>query len=424
MRVLIVGSGGREHALAFKVASSPRCTKLFATRPNAGMAQLCEALDVASDNVSGLVEAAQVLRIDLVLIGPEAPLTLGLVDALTKVGIRAFGPSQDAARLEGSKAYAKEMMTRAGVPTAAYEVFDDLNAARAWVREFGRPVAVKADGLAGGKGVFLCQNTEEADEAIDVLMTKGRFGQAGARVVIEELLEGEEASFIAICDGKTVLPLASSQDHKRLSDGDTGPNTGGMGAYSPAPVVTNALSEEIMDKVMRPTVAAMRAAGSPFVGFLYAGIMVTKEGPKVLEFNVRLGDPETQPLMMRLRSDLLEIVAATLEGRLESLTLSWDQRPSLCVVLTASGYPTEVRKGDPIEGLSDSDLGDNVAIFHAGTRLQDGQVITAGGRVLGVTALGSDLAAARRRAYEAADQVRWNGQHRRSDIGWRALDRT
>lgn len=423
MRILVVGNGGREHAIGWKLAQSPRCEALFATRPNAGLARIAEAVDIAPTDVAGLAMFASHNAIDLTVVGPELPLTLGLVDRFEAMGLRAFGPRQAAAELEGSKAFAKRVMTDAKVPTAAYEVFHDAASAKAWVREFGKGVAVKADGLAAGKGVLLCATVAEAEAAIDQVLSDRAFGEAGARAVIEELLVGEEASFIAICDGKTVLPLASSQDHKRVGDGDTGLNTGGMGAYSPAPVVTSALADELMATVMQPTVDAMAAAGKPFVGFLYAGVMVTSEGPRVLEFNVRLGDPETQPLLARLKTDLVDVFEAALDGALDQLELEWDPRPAMCVVMASQGYPVSSRKGDPIAGLAEAAKVRDATVFHAGTRLEGDQVFVNGGRVLGVTALGDDLAAARERAYEAVGKISWPGEHHRSDIGWRALER-
>ncbi|MGM0577538.1 MAG: phosphoribosylamine--glycine ligase [Myxococcota bacterium] len=424
MRILVVGNGGREHALGWALSRSPRCETLYATRPNAGLATLATAVDVAPDDVDGVVDLARRERIDLVVVGPEKPLTLGLVDALEEAGVRAWGPRRAAARLEGSKAFAKEVMDRAGVPTARYEVFDAVGPAKEWVHAFDRPVAVKADGLAAGKGVILCRSVQEAERALDHVLVQGAFGQAGGRVVVEELLEGEEASFIALCDGEHVVLLASSQDHKRIGEGDTGPNTGGMGAYSPAPVVDEALERQVMEHVMEPTVRAMAQAGTPFVGFLYAGLMITADGPRVLEFNVRLGDPETQPLMSRLRSDLVDLLEAGLDGRLDEASLDWDPRAALCVVLASEGYPLSSRKGDLIEGLDGAAGVPDTVVFHAGTkRADDGTVRTNGGRVLGVTALGDTVAAAAERAYEAVDHISWPGLQVRRDIGWRAIAR-
>ena len=421
MKILIVGNGGREHALAWKLSTSPRCTGLWATRPNAGLATLASAVDVSPDDVDGVVRFCRRAAVDLVVVGPERPLTLGLVDELERCGVRAWGPSAAAARLEGSKAFAKELMTRAGVPTAEFGIFDEVDAARAWVRALGRPVAVKADGLAAGKGVLLCETVAEADAALDTLMVGGAFGGAGRTVVVEELLRGEEVSFIALCDGENVVPLASSQDHKRIGEGDTGPNTGGMGAYSPAPVVSDALAAEVVERVLRPVVATLAGDGTPFVGFLYAGLMITERGPMVLEFNVRLGDPETQPLLMRLQGDLVELMLLGLEGRLDVAELTWDPRPALCVVMASAGYPASSRIGDVIDGLELAD-DEEVRVFHASTRADEaGAILTAGGRVLGVTALGEDLPAAAAAAYRRVDAIRWPGVQLRRDIGWRAL---
>ncbi|MEZ4269055.1 MAG: phosphoribosylamine--glycine ligase [Myxococcota bacterium] len=424
MRVLVVGNGGREHALTMALARSPRVSALFATRPNAGQAALAEAVDIAPDDVAGLVDFARKNQVDLTVVGPERPLTLGLVDALTAAGLKAFGPSAAAAELEGSKAFAKEVMLRAGVPTAAHQTFEDLEAARAYVREFGRPVVVKADGLAAGKGVVLCETVAEADLALADMLEGGAFGQAGRRVVVEELLIGEEASFIAVCDGVHVLPLASSQDHKRVGDGDAGPNTGGMGAYSPAPIVTPELEAELMARVMEPVVREMAAAGKPFSGFLYAGVMVTASGPMVLEFNVRLGDPETQPLMARLQTDLIDVIEATLAGRLDTLTLAWDPRAALSVVMASEGYPASPRTGDAISGLAEAAAVPGAVVHHAGTALDaDGTVRSAGGRVLSVTGLGATVGEAAAVAYAGVARIRWAGEHHRSDIGFRAIQR-
>ena len=420
MKVLVVGHGGREHALGWRLAQSPQCTALYATRPNAGLAEIAQAVDLAADDVDGLVDFARSEGIGLTVVGPEKPLTLGLVDAFEANGLLAWGPRQAAAQLEGSKAFAKSMMNDAGIPTAAYGVFTELLEAKAWVREFARPVAVKADGLAAGKGVVLCDTVEEAETALDEMLAGGAFGSAGSTVVIEELLYGEELSFIALCDGTNVLPLASSQDHKRIGDGDTGPNTGGMGAYSPAPVATPEVEALVMDKVMVPAVRAMADAGIPFIGFLYAGIMMTADGPYVLEFNVRLGDPETQPLMARMKSDFVEVLLAGIDRRLDEITLEWDPRSALCVVMASAGYPTSSSKGDVIAGLDSA--ADGAVVFHAGTARNDaGDIVTAGGRVLGVTALGETLAEAAARAYAQVDSITWEGEQHRRDIGWRAL---
>jgi len=421
MKILLVGNGGREHALAWRLAQSPSAPKLYATRPNAGLARLAESVDLGVEQVEELVTWAGEQGIDLTVVGPELPLTLGIVDRFQQAGLQIWGPSQAAARLEGSKAFAKDVMTRAGVPTAAYGAFSDLEEAKSWVRAFGRPVVVKADGLAAGKGVILCQTAEEAESALDSMLTDGAFGDAGSRVVVEELLLGEEASYIALCDGLHVLPLASSQDHKRVGEGDTGPNTGGMGAYSPAPVVDAELEQQIIDEVMMPTLRTMADMGAPFVGFLYAGIMVTAEGPKVLEFNVRMGDPETQPLMMRLNSDLIEVLQTGLAGNLDEVVLDWDPRSALTVVMCSEGYPASSRKGDVIEGLAEADAVTDAHVFVAGAQLEGSEVLTSGGRVLGVTGLGATLQDAAGKAYEAVEHISWPGAHYRSDIGWRAL---
>jgi phosphoribosylamine--glycine ligase len=421
MKILLIGNGGREHALAWRLAQSPRVTKLYATRPNAGLAEIATGVDLPVDDVRALMEWARDHAIDLTVVGPELPLTLGIVDLFEQANLLIWGPSEAAARLEGSKAFAKEIMVAAGVPTAAYGAFDDVDAAKAWVRSFARPVVVKADGLAAGKGVILCDTVEQADAAIEQMLVDGAFGAAGAEVVIEELLRGEEASFIALCDGQNVLPLASSQDHKRVGDGDTGPNTGGMGAYSPAPIVDEALETLVMEEVMLPTVRAMADRGTPFVGFLYAGLMIEDGAVKVLEFNVRLGDPETQPLMMRLQSDLVGVLLAGLDGRLDQVSLQWDPRSALTVVLCSEGYPASSKKGDPIEGLERAGLVPDSKVFIAGARLEGDRVLTNGGRVLGVTALGETLKDAANRAYEALSHIHWPGAHHRSDIGWRSL---
>ncbi len=423
MKVLLVGNGGREHALAWRIAQSPAAPTLYATRPNAGLAKIAKAVDLGVEQIDELVAWAGAEQIDLTVVGPELPLTLGIVDRFQRAGLAVWGPSQAAARLEGSKAFAKDVMTRAGVPTAAYGAFSDVEEAKGWVRSFGKPVVVKADGLAAGKGVILCYTPEEAEAALDSMLTEGAFGDAGARVVVEELLIGEEASYIALCDGVHVLPLASSQDHKRVGEGDTGPNTGGMGAYSPAPVVDAALERQIIDEVMYPILRTMAEMGAPFVGFLYAGIMVTESGPKVLEFNVRMGDPETQPLMMRLKSDLVAVLQDGLAGRLDEVSLEWDPRSALTVVMCSEGYPASARKGDVIEGLEEAATVEGSHVFVAGAQLDNESVVTSGGRVLGVTALGEDLKGAAGRAYEAVSHITWPGAHYRSDIGWRALSR-
>ncbi|MES1942796.1 phosphoribosylamine--glycine ligase [Salinisphaera sp. PC39] len=423
-KVLIVGGGGREHALAWKAAASPRVAEVLVAPGNAGTANEpgVRNVAVAAEDIDALLALAREEAVDLTVVGPEAPLAAGIVDRFADAGLACFGPSAEAAALEASKAFSKDFLARHDIPTADYRSFTDPEAAADYIRARGAPIVVKADGLAAGKGVVLAADEDEAIAAVRDMLGGERFGEAGRRVVIEEFLEGEEASFIALVDGENVLPLASSQDHKAAFDGDTGPNTGGMGAYSPAPVVTEAIAERAMTEVIRPTVAGMAAEGRPFTGFLYAGLMIGPDGtPKVLEFNVRLGDPEAQPLLMRLRSDLVDLVDAALKGRLDRTRIDWDPRAALGVVMAAGGYPGDYRKGDAISGLG-NDTADT-KVFHAGTALADGRVVTAGGRVLCVCALGDDVAEARRRAYDRTDTIRWPDVHYRRDIGYRALNR-
>ena len=424
MKVLIVGGGGREHALAWKCAQSARVTEVWVAPGNAGTARepKLRNVAVAADDVAGLVELARREAIDLTIIGPEAPLVLGVVDAFEAAGLRCFGPRRAPAQLEGSKAFTKEFLRRHGIPTAAYATFTAENFDADWVRAQRAPIVVKASGLAAGKGVIIAATTDEAIEAARA-MFEGQFGGAGAEVVIEEFLPGEEASFIVIADGVHALPFATSQDHKRVGDGDTGPNTGGMGAYSPAPVVTPDMHARIMREVIEPTIAGLAADGMPYTGFLYAGIMIHPDGtPNVLEFNCRFGDPETQPIMMRLQSDLTELCEAALEGRLDQVTMDWDPRAALGVVLAAGGYPDDVRKGDVIHGLnSAANLPGKV--FHAGTAISDGEVVTAGGRVLCAVGLGTTVSAAQTAAYRLVDAIEWEGMQCRRDIGYRAIAR-
>jgi phosphoribosylamine--glycine ligase len=424
MRILVVGGGGREHALAWKLARSPEVSRVICAPGNAGTEREPKVANAAvgAEDVSGLLDLARREAVDLTVVGPEAPLVAGLVDRFEAAGLPCFGPRAGAARLEGSKAFAKGFMARHGIPTAGYGVFTDAAAAEAFVERLGRPVVVKADGLAAGKGVVPAGGPREAGAAIRDMLG-GRFGTAGARVVVEEQLQGEEASFLCLVDGENILPLATSQDHKTLEEGDTGPNTGGMGAYSPAPVVTGGVHHRIMEEVIRPTVAGMAAEGTPYRGVLYAGVMIENGRPRVLEFNCRFGDPECQPLMMRLNSDLAHILEAAMAGRLDRVAARWDPRPALCVVQAAGGYPGSYAKGDAIQGLGEVAEGGQLKVFHAGTARQAGQTVTAGGRVLGVTALGSDVAAARDRALAAADRITWPGIHYRRDIGYRALER-
>ncbi|HWV37569.1 MAG TPA: phosphoribosylamine--glycine ligase [Vulgatibacter sp.] len=423
MKVLVVGSGGREHALCWKLAQSPRVSELVCAPGNPGIARCARLADVAADDVAGLVELARREGVGLVVVGPEKPLSLGLADALAEAGIACFGPRRAAAEIEASKAYAKGLMERSRIPTAAFGVFDDPAAAKAFAARLSGRVAVKADGLAAGKGVVVCDSVPEAEAAIDEMMVDRAFGAAGARVVIEEKLEGEEASVIALVDGSRIAILAPAQDHKRIFDGDRGPNTGGMGAYSPTPAVDEATLERVRREVLEPAVRQLAEEGRPFVGALYAGLMITASGPKVIEFNARLGDPETQPILMRLESDLFEAMHAAASGNLEGVELRFSPEAALTVVIAAEGYPGQVRKGDPIEGLAEVDAGDRLVIFHAGTAERDGRIVTAGGRVLGVTARGATLAEARTRAYEACSRIRFPGRQLREDIGRRALDR-
>ena len=425
MRVLIIGGGGREHALAWKAAQSPGVEKVYVAPGNAGTARepKCENVAIGAEDLDGLLRFAQQNKIGLTIVGPEAPLVLGVVDRFKAAGLRCFGPTKDAAQLEGSKAFAKDFLARHRIPTAAYGNFTDVEAAVAYTKKVGAPIVVKADGLAAGKGVVIAQTVDEAARAARDMLAGNAFGEAGHRVVIEEFLEGEEASFIVMADGEYILPLATSQDHKRLLDGDRGPNTGGMGAYSPAPVVTPAAHERIMREVIEPTVRGMKQEGRPYTGFLYAGLMITPDGiPKVLEFNCRFGDPETQPILLRLRSDLIELIEAALDGRLDRAEAEWDPRAALGVVMAAGGYPGSYDKGDAIAGLPARDDPD-CKVFHAGTALKDDAVVTSGGRVLCVTALGATVGAAQKRAYEAVRRIHWNGAQYRSDIGWRAIAR-
>jgi len=423
MRVLVVGGGGREHALCWKLRQSPRLTALYCAPGNAGIARVAECVPVAAGDLNKLLRFAKEQAIDLTVVGPELPLTMGLVDRFAAAGLRAFGPTAAAARLEGSKAFTKELLRHARVPTAFFGVFADADDAVRYVNEVGAPVVVKADGLAGGKGVFICRTVAEAEEAIDELMRGRLFGDAGSRVVVEEFLEGEEVSFMALSDGTTVVPLATSQDHKRVLDGDQGPNTGGMGACSPTPIVTPALEAEIMHDVVEPVVHALAKQGTPYTGVLYAGLMFHDGRPKVLEFNVRFGDPEAEVILARLRSDLLDLLVRTCEGRLAGETIEWDPRAAVCVVLAAEGYPGGFDRGRRIDGLEHLAGWTHGMVFHAGTRMDDGRLVTDGGRVLGVTALGDTIDAAVAEAYAAVDRIRWPGMHFRRDIGQRALAR-
>jgi phosphoribosylamine--glycine ligase len=423
MNILIVGNGGREHALAWKLAQSPHAERLFVAPGNAGTAEEGENVDIAPTDVGGIVRFARDNKIDLTVVGPEAPLVLGLVDELQKAGLRAFGPSKLAAELEGSKVFCKNLLRHADVPSADFRTFRDAESALNYLNQReDDPVVVKADGLAAGKGVVVCHNREDAVAAVERIARDKEFGEAGNQLVIEERLAGVEASVLAITDGRTILTLPAAQDHKPAYDGDQGPNTGGMGAYCPTPLVDDALLAKVEAEVLVPTVHQMKRGRRPFRGVLYAGLMITKQGPKVLEFNVRFGDPECQPLLMRLKTDLVDVLGATIDGRLEELPpLEWDPRPAVCVVMASEGYPDKYERGHPIRGLADAAAMPDVKVFHAGTSVVDGQVVNTGGRVLGVTALGDTIAQAKLNAYSAVKKIRWQGAWCRKDIADKAI---
>jgi len=423
MKVLVIGSGGREHALVWKIRQSPRVRRVYCAPGNGGIAELAELVPISADDVGALVRFARDERVDLTVVGPELPLTLGIVDELTRHGLRVFGPNREGAQLEGSKVFTKELLRRQGIPTGYFSSFTDADEAKQYVKEVGPPLVVKADGLAAGKGVVICHTVKEAEDAVEEILRSRIFGEAGARIVIEEFLEGEEVSFIALTDGRTVLPLASSQDHKRAFDGDRGPNTGGMGAYSPAPVVTPAVHDRIMAEVMQPVVAALNEAKIDYRGVLYAGIIMTAAGPKVLEFNSRFGDPECQALLIRLKSDLIDLMEACIDGTLDQIDVEWDERAAVCVVLAAGGYPGAYEKGQAIHGLEHLRGWRNGVVFHAGTAQRGDEIVSNGGRVLGVTALGGTVREAVTEAYGAVDQITWDGMQFRRDIGHRALEK-
>lgn len=422
MRVLVVGSGGREHALVWSIAASPLATEIFCVPGNPGIQEDAECASIAVDDVAGIVDYALKQRIDLVVVGPEASLAAGLVDALEAEEILAFGPTKAASEIESSKGYMKDLCARIGVPTAAYKRFDDADAAAAYIRERGAPIVVKADGLAAGKGVVVAETVEEAIAAVDAAMRDEAFGSAGAEVVIEDCLEGEEVSFFALCDGDHAMPFASAQDHKRAFDGDKGPNTGGMGAYSPAPVMTDAMAEDVLNNIVQPVIDAMRSEGRPFKGVLFAGLMITKDGPQVIEFNCRFGDPETQAVLARLRSDFLPALVVAAEGGLKHFDLRWRPEAAMTVVMATEGYPGAYGSGSEIRGVDAADKLPGVTVFHAGTKQDGDRLLANGGRVLCVTALGEDLAEARARAYAGIDVIDWPEGFNRTDIGWRALD--
>ncbi|MEC7489485.1 MAG: phosphoribosylamine--glycine ligase [Pseudomonadota bacterium] len=422
MKILVVGGGGREHALCWAIAGSPLVDNLYCAPGNAGIAQVAECISIGAEDIDGLVNFSLKHEIDLVVIGPEAPLVLGLADRLTENKIRAFGPSAEAATLEGSKGFMKDFCSRHGVPTATYGRFADPDDAKAFLTETGAPIVVKADGLAAGKGVIICETVDAANAAIDDMLIDNIFGDAGAEIVIEEFMEGEEVSFFALVDGDNTLPLATAQDHKRVGEGDTGPNTGGMGAYSPAPIATCEITEEIMDRIILPTVSGMKAEGKPYRGVLYAGLMLTNEGPKLVEYNVRFGDPECQVLMTRLMSDLVPALVAACDGELKDFDLRWFDETALTVVMASAGYPGVYKKGSVIGGVEKAAKTAGTLIFHSGTeRGASGELLATGGRVLSVTANAKSVAEAKERAYKAIDRIEWPQGFCRRDIGWRAI---
>lgn len=420
MKILIIGGGGREHALAWKIAQSPKVTHLFCAPGNPGTAQVATNIDLAADDLDGLLHFALEQSIDLTVVGPEQPLVLGLTDLFKEKGLKVFGPSKAAAQLEGSKTFSKDLMQKYGIPTAAYAAFKNADEARVYLKGKG-PQVVKADGLAAGKGVFVCANEAEAVNAVGQIMNDKIFGESGSRIIIEERLEGQEVSLLAFTDGTTVLSMEAAQDHKAVFDGDRGPNTGGMGAYSPTPIFTPELKQQVIDQIMVPAVNGMRADGIPYQGVLYAGLMITPNGPKTLEFNARFGDPETQPLMMRMQSDIVPIMEACADGTLESCSLVWKPDAAVCVVMASEGYPGSYEKGRPIRGLDQADSLSGVTVFHAGTKQAGNDIVTSGGRVLGVTALGGKVQKAIERAYQAVDKIQWQGAQFRKDIGQKAL---
>ncbi len=423
MKVFVVGSGGREHALVWKIAQSPRVKKIYCAPGNGGISELAECVPVGAEDIDGLLGFAKEQKIDLTLVGPEAALALGIVDRFEEEGLSVFGPRKNAAILEGSKIFTKDFLKRHKIPTAEYRSFSDPASAIDYIREIGAPIVVKADGLAAGKGVVVAQSVEEGIEAVRMIMEEKRFGTAGESLVVEECLIGEEASFLVFTDGKTVLPMVSSQDHKQAFDNDMGPNTGGMGAYSPAPVIQDRMPE-IMETIMIPTIRGMEQEGRPFKGILYAGLMVTSKGPQVMEFNVRFGDPEAQPILFRLKTDLIEIIESIQDERLDQVQIEWKDGASICVVMASGGYPGSYKKGIPITGLESIPASSDLFVFHAGTRKEDDKIVTSGGRVLGVTAHDADLAGALEKAYNAANRIDFEGRHIRTDIGKKGLNRT
>ena len=421
MNILVIGSGGREHAIVWKVAKSRKVKKIFCAPGNPGIAQLAECVNIKADDINGLREFAVKEKIDLTVVGPELPLTLGIVDSFEEKGLNIFGPSKKAAEIEGSKVFAKDLMQKYEIPTAVYRVFKNPKNAKDYVKEHSLPLVVKADGLAAGKGVIICKTNEDALDAIRLIMEKREFGRAGDRVIVEDFLKGQEVSFLAITDGKTVIPLPPCQDHKAVFDGDKGPNTGGMGAYSPTPLVTAKLKDEIMNNIMIPTVKAMEKEERPYKGVLYAGLMITKDGPRVLEYNCRFGDPEAQPIMMRLKNDLIDVLSASVEGRLNRIKLNCDNKVAISVVMASKGYPGNYEKGKEIRGVEDVSRLKNVVVFHAGTAINGNKLVTAGGRVLDVTAMGVGIKRAMNKVYQAVSRIQWEGAHYRKDIGEKAV---
>ena len=423
MKILVVGGGGREHALVWKIAQSPLVQTIYCAPGNPGIAHMAECVHIPAEDIDALLDFAQAEKIDLTVVGPEVPLTLGIADRFQALGFEIFGPNQLAARIEGSKSFSKDLMKKYGIPTAAYAAFEDRDAAVDYIKEQGAPIVVKADGLAAGKGVIVAMTEKEAIEAVDHIMLDQAFGPAGASVVIEEFMDGEEASFFAFTDGQNILPLASSQDHKRVFDNDEGPNTGGMGAYSPAPVVTAAIHDQIVETIVKPTIAGMAREGCPYSGILYVGLMIKDGQPRVVEFNARFGDPEAQPLLMRMKSDIVPVLHACARGNLEVDKIEWHDKAAVCVVMASGGYPAAYKKGFEITGLETVLTMEDVFVFHAGTALQDGHIVNNGGRVLGVTGLGDTVAEAIESAYSAVDKIHWHDVHFRKDIGQKALNR-
>ena len=420
MRVLVVGSGGREHALVWKLSQSPKVEKMYCAPGNAGIAQMAECVNIKAEDLDGLLAFAVEQNIDLTVVGPEVPLTMGIVDKFNEKGLKIFGPSGKAAEIEGSKTFAKDLMAKYNIPTAKYGAFTDAEQAKAFLAEVGLPCVVKADGLAAGKGVLICETKEEAELAVADILVDNKFGDAGSRVVVEEFLTGQEVSMLAFTDGNTVVPMVSSQDHKRIWDGDKGLNTGGMGAYSPAPIYTQDIHAIVVPEVLEATVAAMKSEGRPFAGILYAGLMLTEDGPKVLEFNARFGDPETQAVLPRLKSDLVDIFLAIIDGKLNEMNIEWHEEAAVCVVMASGGYPETSEKGQVITGL-DKAAETGAIVFHAGTKEADGNIVTNGGRVLGISALGKDIAEAIANAYKGVEQIEFEHMQYRTDIGKKAF---